>query len=120
MPGDFLPSSSITFLRLLLDAASSILRPGEPDPVNVILRMYGCRAGAFPVSAAPHRNCTTPKGNPAVGISLAIPKKPRGDFSDNLRITVFPTARARAAFYTKVIKEAFQAHRAVQKPISSY
>ena len=46
--GDFPPSSSVTFFRLLTPAAATIARPTSVDPVKATFSTSGCAVIAAP------------------------------------------------------------------------
>lgn len=96
--GDFPPSSSVTFFRLLLAAASWIFFPTEAEPVKLNFEMSLCDAIADPVSLPPVMNWITPGGKPASAKSGPRANDPKGDFSEALKMNCSVSVFERVCF----------------------
>mmetsp|Transcript_27102 Transcript_27102/g.48884 ORF Transcript_27102/g.48884 Transcript_27102/m.48884 type:complete len:247 (-) Transcript_27102:502-1242(-) len=101
--GDLPPSSNVTFFRFVSAAMVWIRRPVAVEPVKATLWTPGCRASAAPtVGPKPETRLKTPLGSPVSAHSCANRRALSGVFSEDLRMKVFPQARAGATFHASV------------------
>ena len=120
MLGDLPPSSSVTFLRLLLPAAcddqpADLRRAGEGDLVHV--RMGGQRrAGRF---AQAGNDVDHALGEAGLFDQLAQPAALSGVCSAGLSTTVQPAARAGPSFQAAINSGKFQGMICPTTPIGS-
>src|SRR5262249_31726913 len=117
--GDLPPSSSDSFLRFPL-AAATICFPIAVDPVKLSLSTPGWEARAAPaVEPIPGITLTTPGGTPASTAGRHNASGANGASSDGLRMQVQPAARAGANFIALPIIGAFHDVISAATPIGS-
>ena len=99
MIGFLPPSSSVTSFSPSA-ASRAMMRPVSTDPTKPMRSTSGCRTMAEPVSPPPVSTFTTPGGMMS-SHSSAKRRLDSGACSEPFTTTVFPAARAAAAFSTQ-------------------